>query len=173
MLDNHLNTTSETAGSIYRPADRSVNHSKTITIHYLWVWLKIDHFHAKLHEFMAIILTFEMTFRVKLCNCQWLITKYFILKLNENKRKTNKEVNQNFRLHGFLITQTYHTIWIISFFFFGYLSSIPVVLKIVGTAVAQWLRCCATNRKVADSIPDGVIGIFRWHNPSDHTMALG
>ena len=30
----------------------------------------------------------------------------------------------------------------------------------LGTAVAQWLRCCATNRKVACSIPDGVIGIF-------------
>jgi len=29
-----------------------------------------------------------------------------------------------------------------------------------GTAVAQWLRCCATNRKVAGSIPDGVIGTF-------------
>ena len=28
------------------------------------------------------------------------------------------------------------------------------------TAVAQWLRYCATNRKVAGSIPDGVIGIF-------------
>ena len=41
------------------------------------------------------------------------------------------------------------------------------------TAVAQWLRCCATNRKVAGSIPDGVIGIFHWHNPPDHTMALG
>jgi len=26
--------------------------------------------------------------------------------------------------------------------------------------VAQWLRCCATNRKVAGSIPAGVIGIF-------------
>ena len=25
-----------------------------------------------------------------------------------------------------------------------------------GNAVAQWLRCCATNRKVAGSIPDGV-----------------
>ena len=25
---------------------------------------------------------------------------------------------------------------------------------------AQWLRCCTTNRKVAGSIPDGVIGIF-------------
>ena len=29
-----------------------------------------------------------------------------------------------------------------------------------GTAVAQWLRRCATNRKVAVSIPDGVIGMF-------------
>jgi len=27
-------------------------------------------------------------------------------------------------------------------------------------AVAQWLRCCATNRKVAGSIPDCVFGIF-------------
>jgi hypothetical protein len=26
--------------------------------------------------------------------------------------------------------------------------------------VAQWLRYCATNRKVGGSIPDGVIGIF-------------
>jgi hypothetical protein len=38
--------------------------------------------------------------------------------------------------------------------------------------VAQWLRYCATNRKVAGSIPDGVIGIFHCHNPSDRTMAL-
>ena len=29
-----------------------------------------------------------------------------------------------------------------------------------GTAVAQWLRCCATNGEVAGSIQDGVIGIF-------------
>ena len=33
----------------------------------------------------------------------------------------------------------------------------------MGTAVAHWLRCCATNRKVAGSIPDGVIGIFHSH----------
>jgi hypothetical protein len=39
--------------------------------------------------------------------------------------------------------------------------------------VAQWLRYCATNRKVAGSIPDGVIGIFHCHNLSDRTMALG
>ena len=42
-------------------------------------------------------------------------------------------------------------------------------LVIEGGAVAQWLRCCATNRKVARSIPTGVTGIFHWHR----TMALG
>ena len=35
------------------------------------------------------------------------------------------------------------------------------------------LRCYATNRKVAGSIPAGAIGIFHWHNPSDRIMALG
>ena len=29
-----------------------------------------------------------------------------------------------------------------------------------GAAVAQWLKCCATNRKVAGSIPAGVSGFF-------------
>ena len=29
-----------------------------------------------------------------------------------------------------------------------------------GAAVAEWLRCCATNRKVAGSIPAGVSGFF-------------
>jgi hypothetical protein len=32
---------------------------------------------------------------------------------------------------------------------------------------------CATSRKVAGSIPDGVIGIFHWLNPLGRTMALG
>jgi len=33
-------------------------------------------------------------------------------------------------------------------------------LKAMGTAVALWLRCCATNRKAAGSIQTGVIGFF-------------
>jgi len=37
---------------------------------------------------------------------------------------------------------------------------IIIIIIISGTAVAQWLRRCATNPKVAGSIPDGVIGIF-------------
>ena len=35
------------------------------------------------------------------------------------------------------------------------------------------LRHSATCRKVAGSTPDGVIGIFYWHNTSSRTMALG
>jgi hypothetical protein len=42
-----------------------------------------------------------------------------------------------------------------------------------GTQWRGWLRYCATNRKVASSIPDGVTGIFHWHNPSGRAMALG
>jgi len=30
----------------------------------------------------------------------------------------------------------------------------------VRTEAAKWLRCCATNRKVAGSIPAGVSGFF-------------
>jgi hypothetical protein len=36
----------------------------------------------------------------------------------------------------------------------------------------SWLRHCATSRKVAGSILDGVFGIFHWHKPSGRTMAL-
>jgi len=34
------------------------------------------------------------------------------------------------------------------------------ICNITGTAVAQWLKCCAINQKVAGLIPAGVIGIF-------------
>ena len=40
----------------------------------------------------------------------------------------------------------------------------------------RWRSClmyCATSREVAGSNPDGVIGIFHWHNPSGHSMAPG
>jgi hypothetical protein len=42
-----------------------------------------------------------------------------------------------------------------------------------GARWRSWLRHCATIRKVAGSISDGVIGIFHWHNPSGRTMGLG
>jgi len=39
--------------------------------------------------------------------------------------------------------------------------------------INSWLRYCATSRKVAGSFPDGVIGIFHWHNPSGRNVVLG
>ena len=36
----------------------------------------------------------------------------------------------------------------------------PLYVLILGTAVAQWIRRCATNRKVAGSIPAGVNRFF-------------
>ena len=36
------------------------------------------------------------------------------------------------------------------------------ITRKLGTAVAQWLRRCATNQEVASSIPDGAIGILHW-----------
>jgi len=42
-----------------------------------------------------------------------------------------------------------------------------------GTAVAQWLRCCATDRKVAGSIPAGIMDFSLTSNPSDRTIVLG
>jgi hypothetical protein len=42
-----------------------------------------------------------------------------------------------------------------------------------GTRWRSWLKHCATSRKIAGPIPDGVIGIFHLNNPSGRTMALG
>jgi membrane-bound lytic murein transglycosylase B len=42
-----------------------------------------------------------------------------------------------------------------------------------GTAVAQWVRYCTTNQKVAGSVPDGVMEFFIDINPSNRTVALG
>jgi hypothetical protein len=37
----------------------------------------------------------------------------------------------------------------------------------------SWLRHCATSWNVAGLIPDGVTGIFHWHNPPSRTRAPG
>jgi len=44
--------------------------------------------------------------------------------------------------------------------------------KGAGLGDTRW-RICATSLKVVVSIPDDVVGIFHWHNPSRLTMALG
>ena len=57
-------------------------------------------------------------------------------------------------------------------------SSTPTVcpLELQNADSTRWRSClrhCAISRKLAGSIPDGVTGIFHWHNPFGRTMALG
>jgi hypothetical protein len=53
----------------------------------------------------------------------------------------------------------------------------PFILKLITSMnLSLLVHCtshCATSRQVAGSIPDGVIGIFHWNNPSGRTVALG
>jgi hypothetical protein len=51
-----------------------------------------------------------------------------------------------------------------------------IIIRVYKAVLSGWcssLRHCGTSQQVAGSIPDGVTGIFRWHNPSGGTMALG
>jgi hypothetical protein len=43
---------------------------------------------------------------------------------------------------------------------------------LISTSILVELRQYATSRKVAGSIPDDVIGFFKWPNPCSRTMAL-
>jgi hypothetical protein len=47
------------------------------------------------------------------------------------------------------------------------------VTLLLGGAVAQWLRYCATNQKFAGSISDGVMEFFVDINPSDRSYGPG
>ena len=50
---------------------------------------------------------------------------------------------------------------VINFIYFSILRFNRGTCTGMGRAVAEWLRQYATNRQVAGSIPDGVIGIFQ------------
>jgi len=53
----------------------------------------------------------------------------------------------------------------------SYFTTIPHYTQ--GAQWCSWLRQCATSQKVTSLIPNGVRGVFHWHNPSGCTMALG
>jgi hypothetical protein len=50
---------------------------------------------------------------------------------------------------------------VILIFYYSLPNKMLLSLETVGRAVAQWLRYNVTNRQVASSIPNGVIGIFQ------------
>ena len=58
----------------------------------------------------------------------------------------------------------------ISYFPLCNISGAPVSL--MGHAVAQLVEALSSKPEGAGSIPNGVIAIFHWHDPSGRTMAL-
>ena len=60
-----------------------------------------------------------------------------------------------------------------TYMFAIYIHLYDVTIIYGGTQWLSLLRHCATKRKVAGSIPDGLTRILPRHNPSDCTTALG
>ena len=72
-----------------------------------------------------------------------------------------KNINHLFYASNFMALYIIRALHVVTYTKYLYYYEIIIFhLHGRGTAVAQWLRCCATNRKVAGSIPDGIIGIF-------------
>ena len=74
----------------------------------------------------------------------------------------------------------HHLTYFMSLKSVGVLFKINVYLFCLVWRSKVWVRggtvgwgAALKNRKVAGSIPNGVISIFHWHNPSGRTMALG
>jgi len=82
----------------------------------------------------------------------------FVKKIDLIIEDTEKTFNQD---HENKKSDKYWTLWYKNFVVLKMWLLISVLYQIVTnfrrTAVAQWLRCCATNREVAGSIPDSVI----------------
>jgi hypothetical protein len=77
--------------------------------------------------------------RTALLSCQQVNSVRFCTVCNISTGHTPRKVTQRLFVLEFQIKQAHRSL---------------------GHAVAQWLRHCATNRKVAGSIADGVTGFF-------------
>jgi len=132
----------------------------------------------------------------RLCCIRWGITMHFrwcILYYKENSllsflrivlltgweacSKIGRAVSDNcgnrkrsWNVHHISVLET-HVVGFPEWLQVTYQQLAPVL--IIGPLHVSALRHCATSRKVAGSIPNGVIGIFHWHNPSGRTVALG
>ena len=76
----------------------------------------------------------------------------FLYNVCERVRESARECETDFRCSNGSYNKTNEMTPISQIYFWN--------RTLQGTAVAQWLRCCATNQKVTGSIPACVIGIF-------------
>ena len=105
--------------------------------------------------------------------------KQYIWQWNDKEDCSRSEVPYVILINWTTVATTQNEAQSLKCHYFLTSHSTPMCLSYLGKvftivmAEIQWLRCCATNRKVTVSIPDSVIGIFHWHNPPNRTVALG
>ena len=85
-------------------------------------------------------------------------TRYCKRLLWRNSDADNNKQQQSLSVKWPIFLADCNEIWISSTDFHHQISRESIDWD--GTTVAQWLKCCATNRKVAGSIPAGVTGFF-------------
>ena len=95
-----------------------------------------------------------------------LFQTMFLLHYIENNKSTMQTSVQGTDFPCFTCCQPRCTVWL-------WVNLMILHSSWRGTRWRSWLRHCSSSRKVADLIPDCVIGNFHWHNPSGRTMALG
>jgi hypothetical protein len=71
-----------------------------------------------------------------------------------------KNINHLFYASNFMALYIIRALHVVTYTKYLYYYNLMGPPSYRGTAVAQWLRCCATNRKVSGSIPAGVSGFF-------------
>ena len=127
------------------------------------------------YYFIHKILTSLCCFMYRICYCQFLFSTTFF----------RSEISLHFELPfqncDRFIHYSFTSWWLLQNIYITWFnvkqqalrphSLLICPLSFWGTRWRSWLRHCATSQKVAG--PDGVIGIFHWHNPSGRTMALG
>ena len=101
------------------------------------------------------------------CSMRTADGRTVMTKLISAFRNFAKASSKNYQSNKYKIDETLE--WIIDI----HTNIPPLQVSLLAMRWRSWLRYCATNRKVAGSIPDGVTGIFQWLNPSGRIMALG
>ena len=99
----------------------------------------------------------------------FLLITYFLT--DKKERVINKR--SNLRLHNafeFASSLGREANYLISIR--NLIQSVFIVITYARLRCCSWLRHCATNPKVAVSIPNCVIGVFHSRSPSDRIMSL-
>jgi hypothetical protein len=131
----------------------------------------------------------RMHFRLCLRGMGLVISWNRVMEEQEHKRTWQKRVHRSWNQQRMLyLRNSIYLRYLLLCSFFAHVNAVavrqvhnPVEItkslnsykKFTGaTQWRSWLSHCASSRRLAGSILNGVIGIYHWHNLSDHTLVL-